>query len=148
MSEKPIFKKILVGYDGSDNAGRALSKAIALARRSKADLRIVVVADTGRYTATVGLESLYKQFDEKARKNAENLATAALEQSKAGGVPDAYASVEVGHPSDMILGVAEDDKSDLVVVGRRGISGLERFFLGSVSTAIINHAKSDVLVVK
>jgi len=148
MSEKPIFKRILVGYDGSENADRALGRAIALALKSKGELRIVVVADTRRYTATVGLESLYKQFDEKTRKNAENLAGAALEQAKSAGIANPFSSVEVGHPSDMILSVAADDRSDLIVVGRRGIGGLERFLLGSVSTAVISTAKSDVLVVK
>lgn len=148
MSEKPIFKKIVVGYDGSDNAKRALEKSIALARQSSGELTIVVVADTGRYTATVGLESLYKQINEKTRENASNLGGSALDEAKEAGVKDAYASVEVGHPADMILSVAIEHKADLIVVGRRGMSGLERFLMGSVSTAVINNAKSDVLVVK
>lgn len=148
MSERRIFKRILVGYDGSENAERALREAIALAKQSGGQLRIAVVADAAKYSTTVGLESLYRQIDEKTRQNARNLADAALEKARSAGVSDVFASVEVGHPADMILSLAGENRSDLVVLGRRGMSGLERFFLGSVSTAVINHAESDVLVVK
>ena len=147
MSGKTIFKRILVGYDGSENSHRALVRAMDLARQSRAQLRIAVVADTGRYTATIGLESLYKEVDEKAEQNARNLADAALEEARQAGI-DAFASVETGHPADMILSIAGESKSDLIVLGRRGMSGLERFLMGSISTAVINHAKSDVLIVK
>ncbi len=48
----------------------------------------------------------------------------------------------------MILTLATEYKVNLIVVGRRGMRALERFLMGSVSTAVINHAKCDVLVVK
>ena len=52
MSQKGVFERILVGYDGSENAKRALNRAIELARQSKGELRIAVVADTMSYAAT------------------------------------------------------------------------------------------------
>jgi nucleotide-binding universal stress UspA family protein len=48
----------------------------------------------------------------------------------------------------MILTMATEFKSNLIVVGRRGMRGLARFLMGSVSTAVISQAKCDVLVVK
>ena len=147
MSQKGVFERILVGYDGSDNARRALSRAIELAKQSKAELRIVVVADTMSYAATAS-GGMYKKFNEQTKANAENLASAALDAAKGSGIRDVYASDEEGQPADMILTLATEYKVNLIVVGRRGMRGLERFLMGSVSTAVINHAKCDVLVVR
>ena len=147
MSEKRSYARILVGYDGSDNAKRALDRAIQLAKQSEAELRIVVVADTMTY-ASYASGGLYKQYDERTKRNAENLADEALGQARTGGVKEAYASNEEGQPADMILTLATEFKVNLIVVGRRGLRGLERFLMGSVSTAVISHAKCDVLIVK
>ncbi len=148
MSQKRAYERLLVGYDGSANAERALKKAIELTKLSKGELRIAVVADTMSYAAYASGGGMYKSFNAHAKENAENLAKAALDTAKSAGVKNAYASSEEGQPADMILTLATEYKSDLVLVGRRGMRGLERFLMGSVSTAVINHAKCDVLVVK
>ncbi|HUI01046.1 MAG TPA: universal stress protein [Nitrososphaerales archaeon] len=145
MSQKGVFQRIIVGYDGSDNARRALSTSIGLAKQSKGELRIAVVADTMRYAGAAGM---YQRYNEETKQNAENLAEVALEQAKKAGVDTAYASAEEGQPADMILTLATEYKSELIVVGRRGMRGIQRFLMGSVSTAVINHAKCDVLIVK
>ena len=147
MSQKGVFERILVGYDGSDNAKRALNRAIELARQSKGELRIAVVADTMRYTATAS-GGIYKRVNEQTKANAVNLASDALNIARAAGLKEVYASDEEGQPADMLLTLATEYKVNLIVVGRRGMRGLERFLMGSVSTAVINHAKCDVLVVK
>lgn len=147
MSQRGVYERILVGYDGSDNAERALSRAIELAKLSKAELRITVVADTMSYAAYAS-GGMYRTFNEQTKQNAVNLASAALDTAKRAGVQKVYASDEEGQPADMLLTLATEYKVSLIVVGRRGMRGLERFLMGSVSTAVINHAKCDVLVVK
>jgi nucleotide-binding universal stress UspA family protein len=144
LSQKGVFGRILVGYDGSENA---LTRAIELTKQSKGELRIVVVADTMSYAA-YATAGMYGRFNEQTKENAENLAGAALDIAKAAGLNDVYASDEEGQPADMILTLATEYKVNLIVVGRRGVRGLHRFLMGSVSTAVINHAKCDVLVVK
>jgi nucleotide-binding universal stress UspA family protein len=91
---------------------------------------------------------MYKSYNAQTKENAENLVRAAQDIAKSAGLKNVYASDEEGQPADMILTLAAEYKSDLIVVGRRGMRGLERFLMGSVSTAVINHAKCDVLVVK
>jgi len=147
LSQKGVFERILVGYDGSDNAERALTRAIQVAKQFKAEVRIVVVADTMSY-AVAASGGLYRRFNEQTKENAVNLASAALDTAKAAGLKDVYASDEEGQPADMILTLATEYKVNLIVVGRRGVRGLERFLMGSVSSAVINNAKCDVLVVK
>jgi nucleotide-binding universal stress UspA family protein len=147
VSQKGVYERILVGYDGSDNAERALKRAIDLSKQSKAELRITVVADTMSYAAYAS-GGIYRTFNEQTKQNAINLASAALETARKAGVEDVYASDEEGQPADILLSLAAEYKAGLVVVGRRGMRGLQRFLMGSVSTSVINHAKCDVLVVK
>ncbi len=147
MSQRGVYERILVGYDGSENAERALNRGIDLAKQSKAELRIVVVADTMSYAATAS-GGIYRRFNEQTKQNAVNLASTALDSAKASGVKDVYASDEEGQPADMVLTLATEYRVNLIVVGRRGVRGVERFLMGSVSSAVINNAKCDVLVVK
>ncbi len=53
-----------------------------------------------------------------------------------------------GDPADGILAIAEAIKADLIVVGARGLSTVERFVRGSVSTKVAHHSRCDVLIVE
>lgn len=54
----------------------------------------------------------------------------------------------VGNPAEEILDVAAAQHADLIVLGAKGLSGIDRFLLGSVSTRVVQHAKCAVLVVR
>jgi nucleotide-binding universal stress UspA family protein len=54
----------------------------------------------------------------------------------------------VGNPAEEILDVAATQHADLIVLGAKGLSGIDRVLLGSVSTRVVQHAKSSVLVVR
>jgi nucleotide-binding universal stress UspA family protein len=54
----------------------------------------------------------------------------------------------VGNPAEEILDVATTQHADLIVLGAKGLSGIDRFLLGSVSTRVVQHAKTAVLVVR
>jgi len=53
-----------------------------------------------------------------------------------------------GDPAEAILRAAEEHAVDLVVLGTRGLSALERFFLGSVAERVVRHAHGPVLLVR
>jgi nucleotide-binding universal stress UspA family protein len=54
----------------------------------------------------------------------------------------------MGRPEHTLVRVAERDEVDLVVVGHRGLSGMTRRLLGSVSEHVAHHAESSVLIVR
>jgi nucleotide-binding universal stress UspA family protein len=149
-------KKILLAYDGSENAKRALGRAIELSKGSDTELSIVI------YVNLVGFETiaskklmalapkkLMEEFREEVVQDAENLVAEASRLAKKAGVKDVRTFVlRDGDPADAILFAATKHAPDLIIVGRRGISGIERFLLGGVSSRVVNHAKCDVLVVK
>ena len=119
---------LVVGYDGSESAKRALGRAAALVGYG-AQLAVVhVAAGPGE------LERSRALLDE---------ATAALERLRV--FPQAIQ--RIGDPADELIGLAGERSADLLVVGN-GKSALERLLLGSVSTKLVHHAPCDVLVVR
>lgn len=62
--------------------------------------------------------------------------------------PGTTTRVVEGDPREAIPRIAEEWAADLVVVGARGLSAVRRFFLGSVSSAVVREARCPVLVVK
>ena len=145
--ESQPYKRILLGYDGSDNAKRALDRAIALATVDKASLRIVVAVNT--ILTVYGPSAPYypSGYKEQVMKEGKSLLDAALKRADDAGVK-VSGSVEDGHPAEIILDLSGSQRADLVVLGRRGISGLERFLLGGVSSTVMSHSECDVLIVK
>jgi nucleotide-binding universal stress UspA family protein len=57
-------------------------------------------------------------------------------------------ALRLGRPADQIMAVAKTDKSDLIVAGAKGLGAVARFFLGSVSTKLVQHSRCSVLVVR
>lgn len=141
------YRKVLVGYDGSKNAKRALERAIALATGEGAALRIVVAVNT--ILPVYGTTAPYypPDYAEQVTKEGKESLAEAVARAKE-FTQKVSGSVIDGHPAEMILSSADRDGSDLIVVGRRGISGVERFLMGSVSSSVVNHSKCDVLIVK
>jgi len=141
------YRKLLVGYDGSDNAKRALARAISLATGQSASLRMVVAVNT--VLTVYGPTAPYYPpgFADQVMKEGENILAAAVSQAKEAG-QKVTGSVEDGHPAEVILDLAESEGVDLIVLGRRGISGVRRFLMGSVSSSVVSHSRCDVLIVK
>jgi nucleotide-binding universal stress UspA family protein len=141
------YRKILVGYDGSDNSKRALDRAVALSKREDAVLKVVVVVKT--ILPGQGSTAPYypPKFAETVMQEGKQTLERALTQAKAAGIK-VSGSVVDGHPAEALLQEAEAEGSDVIVLGRRGISGMERFLMGSVSSSVADHSKCDVLIVK
>jgi nucleotide-binding universal stress UspA family protein len=140
------YKRVLACYDGSDNAMRAIQRAASIAKDGKTELSIVVAADTLTYSSWTRryFGDLHDAVVDYAKENLSRATGAA----KAAGAPSVEGTVEEGYPADVIIGRASDLSADLIVVGRRGVRGVRRYLMGSVSAAVVDHSSCDVLVVK
>jgi len=141
------YKKVLVGYDGSENAKRALGRAVVLSTEQGAAIRIVVAVSTVLPVYGPAAPYYPPGYPEQIMTEGNKLLEAAVKVAKDAG-RNASGSVEDGHPSEIILRIAESEGVDLIVLGRRGISAVERFLMGGVSSSVVNHSKCDVLLVK
>lgn len=141
-----MFKRVVVGNDGSDNAVQAIEMAAEVAKANNAEL---IVAHVWHLPATAYIGAPYapldlsKQMDE-TKKSANDRAVEVLDRF---GIAGKLVELE-GNPADAIIGLADDEKADLIVVGSRGLGAVERFVLGSTSERIVRHAACPVLVVR
>ena len=113
-----MYKRVLVGTDLSSTAKVATDRAAALAKSLGAELLVV----------HAGAAS--EELDELAASHG------------------ARAIAVAGPPAEVLIGQAEAQEADLVVVGSVGMSGARRFLLGSVPNKVSHHAVTDVLIVK
>lgn len=138
------MEKIVVAYDGSDHADRALDRAAELAS-SGAELVVVSAAEHSTLSAdpALGMSTADPIDAEWARENLDRART------RLGAAGVSVRTVEArGDPADAVVRQAEDEDADLIVVGTRGLNVAQRALLGSVSTRIVHHAGCDVLVVR
>jgi nucleotide-binding universal stress UspA family protein len=146
-----MFASILVGTDGSDTARTALRQAIALAARSGARLTIVSafepVSDQRLRNQQIAVP---KDLEWMVNPRGDVLAVldAAQDEATRAGVSEVETFARQGDAADAILDVAEEQRSDLIVVGNKGMTGAKRFLLGSVPNKVSHHAPCSVLIVR
>lgn len=133
---------IVVGYDETDPARRALDRAAGLALTYGAELIVTsvapVVTTSPRGGVTVDPSDTIADHEAELGRALEVLRNAGLE---------AEAIAAVGDPAEAILQLAESREADLIVVGSRSLRAVQRLLGLSVSDAIAHHATCDVLIV-
>jgi len=145
-----MFSSIVVGTDGSDTATEAVRQAAALARLTKARLDIVSAYEPASVDR-LRVEQSGAAPDPRWAVNARDEIDSTLEAAAA-IARDMDVPVEVdprqGDPADSILDVAEERGADLIVLGNKGITGAQRFLLGSVPNKVSHHAPCSVLIIR
>lgn len=138
-----MYRTIVVAYDGSTAARKALDAALELAARDHAELHVVSVGRPSEIADDVETEAVIEHTRAYHRRLlAELKASAATSQVKT------HHEVAVGHPAEQIIYYADRIGADLIVVGDRGRSNFARLLLGSVSKQVTEHAGRPVLVVR
>jgi nucleotide-binding universal stress UspA family protein len=146
-----MFASIVVGTDGSDTAGTAVLQAISLARSVGARLHIVsayepVSQPRLRHERPEAPEDA--QWMVNPRVDVLALLESAEQQARGAGIESVESFARQGDAADAILDVAEEQGSDLIVVGNKGMTGATRFLLGSVPNKVSHHAPCSVLIVR
>ena len=146
-----MYGSILVGTDGSDTATTAVRYAIDLARRLGARLEVVsayepVSEQRLRYEGVEAPKDV--QWMVNPREDVLALLDQAAAEARTAGVAEVETFARQGDAADAIIDVAEEVRSDLIVVGNRGMTGAKRFLLGSVPNKVSHHAPCSVLIVR
>ncbi len=136
------MKTIVVGYDESEPAKRALERAADVAEAFGAKLVVTSVAPLlrppGRGSAGVDPTDTPEQHDAELAHAREYLATRTAEAEYVNGIGDA---------AETILAAAAEKHADLIVVGSRELGLVQRLLGQSVSQSVAAHAHTDVLIV-
>jgi len=142
----PVFTNILIAIDGSEASQRALSRAVDEAKVWKAQLQVIYVVETGLFSSLPldnTVEIMYRVLEKEGK--------AVLEKAKKFGAANGVTIIthmKQGHAGSEIIALAEQEKSDLIMVGSHGKSNTDRLLLGSVSTFVVTHSKVTSMVVR
>jgi nucleotide-binding universal stress UspA family protein len=157
MSTPIVIKKILVPVDGSDLSFKAAAYAIHLAKADNAEVMALNVVEDIKQGGAIGLQAKYGNVSlvdafRKARKeSAEQWMNKISQDAKSQGVnfrSEIIDDEDVSSESGVITEFAQQNNFDLIVIGSRGRSKLERLLTGGVTNAVVNSAKAPVLVVR
>ncbi|ADY57434.1 UspA domain-containing protein [Syntrophobotulus glycolicus DSM 8271] len=141
-----MFKKILVPTDISDFSKRALSTALEVADRFKAEVELLHVVPLA--TDFLLSEASYGVAvdQNELNKSGEAVLEASIEGFKINGL--FKKKVIAGHPVTEILKEVEEENIDLLVMGHHGYGAISGSLMGSVSQRVLHKAKCPVMIVK
>ena len=143
------YRKILVPVDFSEHSEQAIGRAVNMAALYGAEIELFHVTEVPTYPiledmAVTGVPGIW---DVELTQEIVNAAEERLKKlAKANGVKPEHCQVVVGIPSVDIVDHAEEVGADLIVMGRHGVSFIEKL-MGSTTDAVLHHAKCDVMTV-
>ncbi len=149
--------RILLATDGSEEAALAAKTAVDIAQKTGSELHVVharFMLPWTDYSATANSTSSIvdvEEIEQRVRRWLEDQ----VEQIEAQGGNVAQAHLRLGKPTEGIItiaeeivAVAEEIGAGLIVTGSRGLGGIRRALMGSVSDSVVRHAHCPVLVVR
>lgn len=156
-----MFKKILVALDRSEIGKQIFEQGLALAKVTPASLMLVHVLSPeeegspdlpvlSNFDYYPGLTSqsfeLYQQNWEAFKTESLQMLQSFSAQANTAGI-NAEFTQRFGSPGRIICDIARSWDADLIVIGRRGRTGLMELLLGSVSNYVLHHAPCSVHIV-
>lgn len=138
------MNKLLVAIDGSEGSNAAIDEALELAGQVGAHVTFAFVRRPP--SALLGYPYYERLLSTELATARATVAAAQLRADEAG--IDSVSTVLEGEPVDEILSAADNRGVDLIVMGSRGRGAFAGALLGSVSSAVVQHANVPVLVAK
>jgi nucleotide-binding universal stress UspA family protein len=139
------YTDVLVPTDGSEYAARAAGHGIAVAEQVGARVHAVAAADVERLDSIRDFASI-TGLRERLVADGERWAEAVAARASDAGL-DAVTDVREGSPSEVILAYADEHDADLIAMGTRGRTGLDRYLLGSTTERTVRRSDVPVLAV-
>lgn len=136
---------ILLATDASEEAELARSTAVDMAISTNSTLHLVTVAP-GYPSYDVNVPIVAEQLREQAQKTLDEQAEKV--EREGAKVAEKHLRVAERHRAQQIVQVAEDIEAGLIVMGSRGLGGVRRALMGSVSDSVVRHAHCPVMIVR
>jgi nucleotide-binding universal stress UspA family protein len=142
--------KIMPAIDSSEEAGAAARAAVQISNSTGSELHTVFALRTDPQAPyphpLMGerWDSIIEQAKHDARKFVDRKAGEV--EAMGGKAKDAH--LAFGKPDQEIVRLGEELEAGMIVVGSRGLGGLDRALLGSVSDSVVRHAQGPVLAVR
>ncbi len=146
------MNRILLAVDGSEHTEKVIEKGLLVAEGLNAEVTVVTVVGEYVFSPRVSMqfsEDNWDKVNRQLREEAEEVVKKAAEPFRDKGLTVKTKTV-VGHqaPADAICELAREGKFDLIVIGSRGLRGIQEMFLGSVSNKVAHMGCTSVLIAK
>ena len=145
--------KILLAIDKSGYKNKATAYAITLAKALGSEVTVIHIIGKSSFGATGDLLGYYrggklKAYQDALKKEAEKLLKGAVELGQKEGVTMHSEVIMDSSAEKAIIDYAKKQKMDLIVIGTKGMTGIERFLMGSVANDVITYAHCPVLAIR
>ena len=143
--------RILLATDGSEEATLAARTATDIADKTGSELHIILVGLSVSYYVGMGppeIADIPGPAQEELNQEGQRLLNAQARWVEANGGTVAEAHLRIGKPDEEIVSQAEELGAGLIVIGSRGVGGIRRALMGSVSDSVVRHARCPVLAVR
>ncbi len=140
-----MMKNLSVAVDGSRSSEKALLAAIELGKALSASLTVISVAPL--HVVPAGTATALPIIHDAEVKVHQELLMKVHDQVALAGLNVSTVLLD-GFVAEELLAYLEHHPFDMLIMGARGLSAGQRFFLGSVSDAVVHHAKLPVLIVR
>lgn len=149
MTDDFQYHKILVAIDGSKATSQVLDAAIDSAIRNNASLDILTVTQVDQITDGYSNAVLSEDDTYDAVQATQERMNDLKARAENAGVKNVSIHIRFVNPKRVIAHeFPKDHHNDLIVIGTTGLSGFERFVVGSVTNYVNRNARCDVLVVQ
>ncbi|NLB84194.1 MAG: universal stress protein [Synergistaceae bacterium] len=142
------MKKIVVAIDGSEASKGVVDYAIHYANREKDAemlfLHVITVVDQRPVFYAQGVAYIPPPVSVVKKEFEEFIRNRMVLVGKT--IPKMSVIITNGRPYNQIVSIAEKEEADIIFIGGRGLSGVERFFLGSVAAKVVTRAPCSVYV--
>ena len=147
------LQRLVVGLDGSEESLNAARFVAALPLDARHSVCLVGVVEPVHFPSTAPFV-IHEQIQgviHEIKQERRDALTKAMDQVaplfEAQGV-SVSRTIANGHPAEVLTATTAEADTDLVVVGARGLGGVKRWLLGSVSENVLRSARCSVLIVK
>ncbi|NLB84195.1 MAG: universal stress protein [Synergistaceae bacterium] len=142
------MRRVVVAIDGSEASKGVVDYAIhyASVEKDAEMLFLHVISILEQKPIFYGEGAAYMPpSDAEVKKEFENFIHKRIELSGL-TIPRMSVSIRTGRDYDQIVNFADKEDADIIMIGHRGLSGVERFFLGSVAAKVVSRAPCSVYV--
>ncbi len=136
--------KVLTATDGSEHSMKAVRRAIEMAEKEGAKITLMSVA----YFSKSDFDDMPPDIQEKLEKQAKDALNSAKALFEEKGIK-VDSILETGVvPANNIIRRAKENKFDLILMGRTGLTGFERAITGSTAAKVVAHAPCSVSIIQ
>ena len=147
-----MYRHILIATDGSELADHAVTSGVSLAKSLGAKVSVIIVEPSFNVFDVPAsqmrqMTEAFARHSEQIKKHAAGVLDRVADAAGAAGLTCNKIQMEHDRPYEAIIAAANENACDLIVMASHGRSGISAVLLGSVTSKVLTHTKTPVLVV-